>query len=62
MMERTQERAAAEMQAAHILSRMLSRISLEAGDKISISVTVSTPQGGVSTDRTTFHVAEQLRK
>jgi hypothetical protein len=41
---------------------MLSRLSIEAGDKIAIHVTISTPQGGVSTDRATFHVAEQPRK
>jgi len=61
-MERTAERATAELQAGHALARMLSRIAVEAGDKVSIALTVSTPQGGVSTDRTTFHVAETPRK
>jgi hypothetical protein len=61
-MERTAERAATESQAAHALQRMLSRIAVEPGDKIAISIHVSTPNGGTVTDRAIFHAVEQPRK
>ena len=56
------ERAVAERQASVALSRLLGRIALEAGDKIAISVHVSTPNGGTVTDRAVFIIPEPLRK
>jgi hypothetical protein len=34
-----------ELQAQHLLSRMLGRVRLAAGDRLAIHLTVSTPSG-----------------
>jgi len=48
----TTERAVVELQAQHLLSRMLSRVRLAAGDKLAIHVTISAPDGSlVAIDR-----------
>lgn len=63
MMERTAERAIAELQAGHALARMLGRVRLEAGDKVAIALTISAPEGNlVAIDRAEITIPETPRK
>lgn len=63
MRERTPERAAAELQAAHSLNRMLARVPLQAGDTINLHLTIASRDGeAVAIDRARIRVDEPLAK